>query len=52
MKTEAITEYWFGEEAEESDRRGGQCGHGDDRTEKEGDDLLSRFMGSSKTTST
>ncbi|KAL4328673.1 hypothetical protein AHAS_Ahas13G0223600 [Arachis hypogaea] len=37
MKTEAITEHWFGEEAEGSDRSGGQCGHGDDRAEEEGD---------------
>ncbi|RYR39990.1 hypothetical protein Ahy_A09g045637 [Arachis hypogaea] len=56
METEAITEHWFGEEAEGSDRSGGQCGHGDDRAEEEGvtttmtgfnkSDLLSRFMGS------
>ncbi|RYR31598.1 hypothetical protein Ahy_B01g056428 [Arachis hypogaea] len=57
MKIEVITEHWFGEEVEGSDRNGGQCGDGDDRIEKEGDgddettglnksDLLSRFMGS------
>ncbi|RYR54079.1 hypothetical protein Ahy_A06g029343 [Arachis hypogaea] len=38
MKTKAIPKYWFGEEAEGSDRSGGQCGHGDDREEEEGDD--------------
>ncbi|KAL4357709.1 hypothetical protein AHAS_Ahas09G0213800 [Arachis hypogaea] len=37
MKTEAITEYRFGEEAERSDRSGGQCGHRDVRAEEEGD---------------
>ena len=37
METEAITEHWFGEEAEGSDRSGGQCGHGDDRAEEEED---------------
>ncbi|KAL4314702.1 hypothetical protein AHAS_Ahas15G0111500 [Arachis hypogaea] len=38
METKAITEHWFGEEAEGSDQSGGQCGHGDDREEEEGDD--------------
>ncbi|KAL4394622.1 hypothetical protein AHAS_Ahas02G0170400 [Arachis hypogaea] len=38
MKTEVIIEHWFGEEAERSDRSGGQCGHGDDKAEEEGDD--------------
>ncbi|KAL4369973.1 hypothetical protein AHAS_Ahas06G0019300 [Arachis hypogaea] len=37
IKTEVITEHWFGEKAEGSNRSGGQCGHGDDRTEEEGD---------------
>lgn len=37
IETEAITEHWFGEEAKGSDRNGGQCGHGDDRAEEEGD---------------
>ncbi|KAL4277038.1 hypothetical protein AHAS_Ahas20G0267200 [Arachis hypogaea] len=37
MKTEVITEYWFGEEAEGSNQSSGQCGHGDDRVEEEGD---------------
>ncbi|KAL4355685.1 hypothetical protein AHAS_Ahas09G0011400 [Arachis hypogaea] len=37
METEAITEYWFGEEAKGSDWSGGQCGHGDVRVEEEGD---------------
>ncbi|QHO08612.1 uncharacterized protein DS421_14g474170 [Arachis hypogaea] len=37
MKTKAITEHWFEEEAEGSDQSGGQYGHGDDRTEEEGD---------------
>ncbi|QHN88243.1 uncharacterized protein DS421_16g561920 [Arachis hypogaea] len=36
MKTEAIIEHWFGEEAEVSDQSGGQCGHGDDIAEEEG----------------
>ncbi|KAL4394304.1 hypothetical protein AHAS_Ahas02G0138600 [Arachis hypogaea] len=31
METEAMTEHWFGEETEESDRSGEQCGHGDVR---------------------
>ncbi|KAL4370858.1 hypothetical protein AHAS_Ahas06G0107800 [Arachis hypogaea] len=37
MKTKATTEHWFGEEAEGSDRSGGQCGHGDNSAEEEGD---------------
>ncbi|KAL4373483.1 hypothetical protein AHAS_Ahas05G0086300 [Arachis hypogaea] len=37
MKTEAITKYLFEEEAEGCNRISGQCGHGDDRTEGEGD---------------
>ncbi|KAL4391267.1 hypothetical protein AHAS_Ahas03G0228000 [Arachis hypogaea] len=37
MKTEAIIEYWFGEEAKGSDWSSGQYGHGDDRTKEEGD---------------
>ncbi|KAL4305679.1 hypothetical protein AHAS_Ahas16G0102400 [Arachis hypogaea] len=37
MEIEAITEHWFEEEAEGSDWSGGQCSHGDDRIEKEGD---------------
>ncbi|KAL4375159.1 hypothetical protein AHAS_Ahas05G0253900 [Arachis hypogaea] len=37
METKAIIEHWFGEEAEGSDQSGGQCGHGDDRAEEEGD---------------
>ncbi|KAL4393831.1 hypothetical protein AHAS_Ahas02G0091300 [Arachis hypogaea] len=53
MKTEAIIEHWFGEEAEESDQSGGQCGHEDDKAEEEmattmtglnKSNLLSRFM--------
>ncbi|QHO54758.1 uncharacterized protein DS421_2g59580 [Arachis hypogaea] len=37
MKIEVITEHWLGEEVERSNRSGGQCGHGDDRAEEEGD---------------
>ncbi|KAL4374617.1 hypothetical protein AHAS_Ahas05G0199700 [Arachis hypogaea] len=37
MKTETITEHWFGEEAEGSDRSGEQCGYGDVRVEEEAD---------------
>ncbi|KAL4305422.1 hypothetical protein AHAS_Ahas16G0076700 [Arachis hypogaea] len=37
METEAITEHWFKEEVEGSDQSGGQCDHGDDRAEEEGD---------------
>ncbi|KAL4357080.1 hypothetical protein AHAS_Ahas09G0150900 [Arachis hypogaea] len=37
METEVITEHWFREEVEGSDRCGRQCGHGDDSTEEEGD---------------
>ncbi|KAL4373311.1 hypothetical protein AHAS_Ahas05G0069100 [Arachis hypogaea] len=37
MKTEVITEHWFGEEVKGSDWSGGQCGHGDVRAEEEGD---------------
>ncbi|KAL4364963.1 hypothetical protein AHAS_Ahas07G0058600 [Arachis hypogaea] len=58
MKIEAITEPWFREKAEGSDRSGGQCGHGDSKAEEEGDgddddglkksNLLSRFIGSIK----
>ncbi|QHO35853.1 uncharacterized protein DS421_9g278880 [Arachis hypogaea] len=57
MKTEAITEHWFGEEAEGSDRSGGQCGVmemiGQRRREMtttttslNKSELLSRFIGS------
>ncbi|KAL4370569.1 hypothetical protein AHAS_Ahas06G0078900 [Arachis hypogaea] len=49
MKTKAITEHWFGEEAERSNQSYGQCGHGDDRAEEEGDgDNDDGFMGSIK----
>ncbi|KAL4316611.1 hypothetical protein AHAS_Ahas15G0302400 [Arachis hypogaea] len=37
MEIEAITEHWLGEEVEGSDQNNGQCGHGDDRAEEEGD---------------
>ncbi|KAL4307904.1 uncharacterized protein DS421_16g561910 [Arachis hypogaea] len=37
MKTEAIIEHWFGKEAEVSDQSSGQCSHGDDIAEEEGD---------------
>ncbi|KAL4356795.1 hypothetical protein AHAS_Ahas09G0122400 [Arachis hypogaea] len=59
METEIITEHWFGEEAEGSDRSGGQCGVmkmiGQRRREMtmttmslNKSDLLSRFIGSIK----
>ena len=38
IETKAITEHWFGEEAERNDWSGGQCGHGDVRAEEEGYD--------------
>ncbi|RYR47412.1 hypothetical protein Ahy_A07g033339 [Arachis hypogaea] len=37
METTTITEHWFEEEVEESAQGGGQCSHGDDRAEEEGD---------------
>ncbi|KAL4350346.1 hypothetical protein AHAS_Ahas10G0132800 [Arachis hypogaea] len=57
MKTKAITEHWFGEEAEGSDRSGGQCGVMEIIRQKRREittttmslnksDLLSRFIGS------
>ncbi|KAL4350574.1 hypothetical protein AHAS_Ahas10G0155600 [Arachis hypogaea] len=37
METKAITKHCFREKVEGSDRSGGQYGHGDVRTEEEGD---------------